>query len=145
MTTPRIAARWLVLLLVVSVSASLPAQRDSSSTVSTEGSTQTFDPRFKLIPTKNLWTFLLLDSNNGRVWQVHYALNDSEFSGQLPVTERELAVPPFAHHGRFALQETQNIFNFLLVDQDDGRVWQLQWSTDDKKRGIVRVLGNALP
>ncbi len=139
------APRWLALLLVVLVSASLPAQQDSSSTLSTEGSTQIFDPRFKLIPTKNLWTFLLLDPNNGRVWQVHYALKDSEFSGQLPVNESELAVPPFAHHGRFELRETQNIFNFLLVDLEDGRVWQLQWSNDDEKRGIVRILANAFP
>lgn len=122
-----------------------PPNKDSSSTLSTEGSTQIFDPRFKLIPTKNLWTFLLLDSNNGRVWQVHYALKDSEFSGQLPVNESELAVPPFAHHGRFELRETQNIFNFLLVDLEDGRVWQLQWSNDDEKRGIVRILANAFP
>ncbi len=88
---------------------------------------------------------MLLDSNNGRVWQVHYALKDSEFSGQLPVNESELAVPPFAHHGRFELRETQNIFNFLLVDLEDGRVWQLQWSNDDEKRGIVRILANAFP
>jgi hypothetical protein len=132
-------------LLVALLSARLPAQQGSPSTVATEGPTQRFDSRFKLFPTKNLWTFLLLDSNNGRVWQVHYSLTDTTFAGRLPLNESELAPPASAHLGRFALRETQNTFTFLLLDQDDGRVWQLQWSNDDEKRGIVRVLATALP
>ena len=132
-------------LLGVLLSANLPAQGGSPSTVATEGPTQRFDSRFKLFPTQNLWTLLLLDSNNGRVWQVHYSLNDSVFAGQLPLNERELAPTASAHPGRFALRETQNIFTFLLLDQDDGRIWQLQWSKEKEKRGIVRVLAMASP
>src|SRR3990172_8525510 len=98
------------------------------------------DVRFTLTPTQNIWTFLLLDSNNGRVWQVHYTLSDSTFAGRLAVNEDALTPATSAHVGRFTLQETQNIFNFLLLDQDDGRVWQIQWSNDESKRGIVRAL-----
>jgi hypothetical protein len=132
-------------LLVALLSASVPAQRGAPSTVATEDSTQRVDARFKLFPTQNLWTFLLLDSNNGRVWQVHYSLTDSGFAGRLALNESELAPPASAHPGRFALRETRNMFSFLLLDQDDGRVWQLQWSNDDEKRGIVRVLATAAP
>ena len=96
--------------------------------------------RFSLTPTQNIWTFLLLDSNNGRVWQVHYAIRDSAFTGRLAVNDNELAPPATARVGRFTLRETQNMFNFLLLDQDDGRVWQLQWSTDEAKRGLLRQL-----
>jgi hypothetical protein len=132
-------------LLVALLPASLPAQRGSPSTVATEAPTQRIDSRFKLSPTQNLWTFLLLDSTNGRVWQVHYSLTDSVFAGRLALNESELTPPASAHVGRFALRETQNIFTFLLLDQDDGRVWQLQWSNDATKRGIVRVLSTAAP
>ena len=103
------------------------------------------DVRFTLTPTQNIWTFLLLDSYNGRVWQVQYALSDSTFSGRLAINEDALTPPTSAHVGRFTIQETHNIFNFLLLDQDDGRVWQIQWSNDDKARGIVRTLTPAIP
>jgi hypothetical protein len=103
------------------------------------------DVRFTLTPTQNIWTFLLLDSNNGRVWQVQYALSDSAFTGRLSINEDALAPGTSAHVGRFTLQETHNIFNFLLLDQDDGRVWQIQWSPDKSQRGIVRVLSGTVP
>jgi hypothetical protein len=103
------------------------------------------DVRFTLTPTQNIWTFLLLDSNNGRVWQIHYSIADSAFAGRLPINEDVLTPPASAHIGRFALQDTQNTFNFLLLDQDDGRVWQIQWSYDKSKRGIVRALSPAVP
>jgi hypothetical protein len=103
------------------------------------------DVRFTLTPTQNIWTFLLLDSNNGRVWQVQYSMSDSSFAGRLSVNENALTPPASAHVGRFTLQETKNIFNFLLLDQDDGRVWQIQWSNDEANRGIVRVLSESVP
>lgn len=31
---------------------------------------------FKLFPTENLWTFLKLDTRNGRIWQVQYSINE---------------------------------------------------------------------
>jgi hypothetical protein len=127
-------------LLVAVLSASLPAQQGSPSAASSEDPKDRFDSRFALYPTQNLWVFLLLDSNNGRVWQVHYSVTDSGFAGNLALNDNELTPATSAHPGRFALRETKNIFTFLLIDQDDGRVWQLQWSADEAKRGIVRVL-----
>ena len=101
--------------------------------------------RFTLTPTRNFWTFLLLDSNTGRVWQVQYSLSDSTFSGRVAINEKPLATSTSAHVGRFSLQETQNFFTFLLLDQDDGRVWQIQWSTEDGQRGIAGLLSQAVP
>jgi hypothetical protein len=96
--------------------------------------------RYTLTPTQNIWTSLLLDSSTGRIWQVHFALNDSSFAGRLAINEEALVQPAEAHVGRFALQETQNIFTFLLLDQDDGRIWHVQWSNGADKRGILRQL-----
>jgi hypothetical protein len=94
------------------------------------------DGRFALTPTQNIWTFLLLDSSNGRLWQIQYALSDSAFRGRLPINNDPLVPPASAHAGRFIVQETQNVYNFLLLDQDDGRLWQVQWSHDEDQRGI---------
>lgn len=102
------------------------------------------DARFALTPTQNIWTFLLLDSSNGRLWQLQYALSDSAFRGRRPINNNPLVAPASAHVGRFIVQETQNIYNFLLLDRDDGRVWQVQWSNDEDQRGIW-VLSPAAP
>jgi len=101
--------------------------------------------RYTLSPTQNIWTSLLLDSSTGRIWQVHFALKDSAFAGRLAINEEALVPPAAAHVGRFVLQETQNIFTFLLLDQDDGRVWHVQWSNDADKRGIIRQLSKPIP
>lgn len=96
--------------------------------------------RFTLTPTQNIWTSLLLDTSTGRIWQVVFAVSDSVFAGRLALNEEAFAPPTTARVGRFTLHETQNIFTFLLLDQDDGRVWQVQWSTDAEKRGVMRQL-----
>ncbi len=112
-----------------------------------QGNAQTLRPdaSFVLTPTQNIWVFLLLDTSNGRVWQLHFSLSDSSFSGRLPLNETPLARGTSARVGRFALQGTQNIFTFLLLDQIDGRVWQLQWSNDQDKRGIVGQISEVVP
>jgi hypothetical protein len=42
-------------------------------------------------------------------------------------------------NGRFFLYPTTNIYNFILLDQIDGRVWQVQWSTEAKERMVMRI------
>ncbi len=40
---------------------------------------------------------------------------------------------------RFALYPTQNIYTFILLDQVDGRTWQVQWSIDTYSRGVIPI------
>ena len=40
---------------------------------------------------------------------------------------------------RFTLYPTQNIYTFILLDQFDGRAWQVQWSIDPENRGITPI------
>jgi hypothetical protein len=68
----------------------------------------------------------------------------AQFTGRLALNEEAFAPPAAARVGRFTLQETQNIFTFLLLDQDDGRVWQVQWSNDADKRGVMRQLSEPI-
>lgn len=92
---------------------------------------------YKLYPTTNMWTFIKLDTRNGRLWQVQFDVSgNNRFevsinSTDLTYIERKVS--------RFELYPTQNMYNFLLLDKLTGNIWQAQWSTKSENRGIVRV------
>jgi len=96
---------------------------------------------FRLFQTRNIWTLLKLDTRTGFVWQVQWGDNAVTLPINLEVLvpKGTAAKPAVMKEGRFTLCTTRNIYNFLLLDQTDGRVWDVQWSTDDKKRGISPV------
>ena len=95
---------------------------------------------YRLFETTNIWTFVLLNTSDGRVWQIQYSLDDSPALRLLINGDSLLPEGVAARNGRFTLHSTKNIYNFLLLDSEDGRIWQLQWSTDSEKRGIVRSI-----
>jgi len=93
---------------------------------------------YRLFPTQNMWNFIKLNTRNGQMWQVQFDLTgDSRFVTNLSlvpqVTEQKEA------NDRFTLYPTQNMYTFILLDQLDGRTWQVQWSTDLKNRGIIPI------
>lgn len=103
--------------------------------------TEVFIPRFKLFPTTNMWIFLKLDTSNGKVWMVQYSMEDKNRL-EAPINYQPLASGTDAIPGRFNLYPTQNMWTFILLDEVDGRTWQVQWSLDGKE-GIVPI--NVLP
>ena len=106
------------------------------------GPTSEFDVAYpyRLFETPNPWTFILLDTATGRAWQVQYAVGDGS-AGRWVINESSLLPEGVApKNGRFTLYSTQNPYNFLLLDREDSRVWQLQWSLESKNRGIVRSI-----
>lgn len=94
---------------------------------------------YQLIPTKNYWTFIKLDTRNGRMWQVHFSIKEENARGILELSTIPLVNQENEKVGRFALYPTENIYNFLLVDQIDGKVYQVQWSMDVKNRGVIPI------
>jgi len=94
---------------------------------------------YQLFPTQNIWTFIKLDTRNGKMWQVHFSVSD-ENKGELVLNSLPLVSEENETKGRFTLYPTENMYNFLLLDQINGTVVQVQWSLDAKKRGIVEVL-----
>lgn len=93
------------------------------------------DVVYELFPTQNIWTFLKLNTRDGRIAIVQFDVNKSNRM------EYDLNTTPFveeenAQNGRFTLYPTSNIYNFILLDQIDGRVWQVQWS-DKKEQRLV--------
>ena len=93
---------------------------------------------YQLFPTQNIWTFIKLDTRNGKMWQVQFSFDDNK--GELVLNSLPLVSEGNETKGRFTLYPTENMYNFLLLDQIDGTVVQVQWSSDAKKRGIVSVI-----
>jgi len=86
-----------------------------------------------------MWNQLLLDTRDGRVWQIAYSVDPNGARGKFPVNSTPLVRPP-GQLGRFTLYPTDNIWNFLLLDTEDGRIWQCQFSLKDEHRGIMPIL-----
>ena len=101
-------------------------------------------PLYKLYPTENMWTFLELETFSGRIWQVQYSMESNKrFKTVLNSTDYVYLYDDDeseAFAGRFELHKTLNTYNFLLLDTYTGRVWQIQWSLDSNKRGVVEQI-----
>ncbi|MFR9514744.1 MAG: hypothetical protein SNH64_05325 [Rikenellaceae bacterium] len=92
--------------------------------------------RYKLFPTHNTWTFIRLDTRTGKMWQVQYSVEDNQ-GIWIMNSSNLISYYDEPINGRFTLYQTQNIYNFVLLDQINGNMWQVQWSTKDANRGII--------
>ena len=92
---------------------------------------------YRLFATNNTYNFIKLNTRSGQMWQVQWSLKDNQFetilSDILLVTKDE------EKNGRFFLYPTTNTYNFILLDQIDGRAWQVQWNFDAEKRMVARI------
>ncbi len=92
---------------------------------------------YKLYPTKNMWTFLKLNTADGRIWQVQYDIDgNNRFETYLNF---DLVFGSDVINGRFELYPTQNMYNFILLDKINGRMWQVQWSIEEKERLVLPI------
>ena len=94
--------------------------------------TEVLVPGYKLFPTTNMWIFLKLDTSKGLVSMVQYSIEDKNRL-EIPINYIPFASGSDAIPGRFNLYATQNMWTFILLDEVDGRTWQVQWSTDGKE------------
>jgi len=100
---------------------------------------------YRLFPTQNMWTFIKLNTRNGQTWQVQWSIEaHSRFITPLSLIPR--VSEEEERNGRFFLYPTQNRFNFILLDQIDGRIWQVQWSIETENRLVspIRVSETSL-
>jgi len=95
---------------------------------------------YQLFPTQNYWTFIKLNTRNGKMWQVHFSVQDDSKTGELVLNSLPLVIEEKEVNGRFTLYPTENMYNFLLLDQIDGTVVQVQWSMNAQQRGIVTFI-----
>lgn len=92
---------------------------------------------YRLFSTKNVYTFIKLNTRNGQMWQVEWGLNYDRFETTLSDISR--VDKDAEKNGRFFLYPTINMYNFILLDQIDGRTWQVQWSPEPNKRIVVPI------
>jgi hypothetical protein len=93
--------------------------------------TQRTDASFRLFRTLNIFNFLKLDTRTGQLWQVQWS-SQAEQRLINPINLKPLADDN--KPGRFTLYPSSNIFTFLLLDQEDGRQWQIQWGLKPGER-----------
>lgn len=93
---------------------------------------------YRLYPTQNMWNFIKLNTRTGQMWQVQF---DAEGSARfetnlnyLPLVENEKQID-----NRFKLYPTQNTWNFILLDQIDGKTWQVQWAMEAENRVVIPI------
>jgi len=128
-----------ILISVIIVLTALPsfAQTESSQTSNTTQQS-IIAVSYRLFSTQNIWTFIRLNTRNGRMKQVQFGMEDDRRlianlnSEALVTSDKEV-------NDRFTLYPTQNIYTFILLDQFDGRAWQVQWSIDPENRGITPI------
>jgi hypothetical protein len=92
---------------------------------------------FRLFATNNMYNFIKLNTRNGQMWQVQWSLKENQFETELSIIS--LVPPSEEKNGRFFLYPTTNTFNFILLDQIDGRAWQVQWNFELEKRIVTRI------
>ena len=133
--------RKIIILLFVFICCLISCSNQPIATDKTEkpnSSAPLCNATYQLFPTQNMWTFIKLNTRDGRMWQVQYDVKGSERF------EVNLNTAPFAtkeeeRDGRFTLYPTQNMWTFILLDQIDGRMWQVPWPMEEDSRFVIQI------
>lgn len=113
----------LIIVLILSV-LPLQGQTPLNSINTTEKiEKQAEAPIYRLFPTENYWTFIKLDTRNGKMWQVHFSITEDGYEGELVLNADSLVLMTEEVNGRFTLYSTKNAYNFILLDQMNGKTY----------------------
>lgn len=126
----------IIFLLFVLVAMAVKAQTSNDNKIYFSPDTNV---TYRLFKTQNMHIFIKLNTCNGTMKLVQFSTSSARDMMQADLSDIELARGEEAKNGRFYLYPTDNFYTFLLLDQIDGRVWQVQWSTDPDNRGILRI------
>ena len=91
---------------------------------------------YRLFSTKNMYTFIKLNTRNGKMWQVQWSTNGNEYRFENKLSDISRVNKDEEKNGRFFLYPTTNTYNFILLDQIDGRAWQVQWGKEEARMVI---------
>ena len=94
--------------------------------------------RYKLYKTENLYNMLRLDTKTGRIEQVQWSLDDNK-EGTFTINNEDLNLGYGFGSCTFELYPTNNMYQFILLDKTNGRMWHVQWGIGDAKRWIRRI------
>ncbi|MEE6186795.1 hypothetical protein PIECOFPK_01616 [Mycovorax composti] len=91
---------------------------------------------YRLFATQNMYTFIKLNTRNGQMWQVQWSTKGSQYRFETTLSDISRVSKDEEKNGRFFLYPTKNIYNFILLDQIDGRMWQVQWGEEEERMVI---------
>lgn len=95
---------------------------------------------YQLFPTENRWIFIKLNTQTGQMWMVQYSTSSASDALTCSLNSVSLLESSDENvNGRFTLYPTQNHYNFILLDQINGRTWQVQWNTDVYNIGLWEI------
>lgn len=93
---------------------------------------------YRLFSTKNTYNFIKLNTRTGQMWQVQWG-TENKYRFETILSDISRVDKDGEKNGRFFLYPTINSYNFILLDQIDGRAWQVQWSVEEKDRAVIRI------
>ena len=94
--------------------------------------------RYKLYETTNMYNFLKLDTKTGQIEIVQWSLDQGkEFIYGL--SNEDLSLGKSCANDVFELYPTTNIYQFILLNKEDGRTWHVQWGFDEGNRWIRQI------
>ena len=93
--------------------------------------------KYKMYQTDNIYNLLQLDTETGRIEQVQWSLNSSE-EGSVYINEEDLSLYHYGP-GSFELYPTKNMYQFILLDNVNGRKWHVQWGMKSSERWIKKI------
>lgn len=128
----------LLILILFTINLGAQSQLKKESPVSnTENKQEYTYSAYQLFPTQNMYTFIELDTRNGKMWQIQWHTESkSRFSNVL--SDISLVNKDEEKNGRFFLYPTTNLYNFILLDKVDGRTWQVQWGKEED-RAVIKI------
>ena len=88
---------------------------------------------YRLFSTRNMYTFIKLDTRNGKMWQVQWSNKGKEYRSESTLSDISQVNKDEEKNGRFFLYSTTNTYNLILLDQIDGRTWQVQWGNKESR------------
>jgi len=90
---------------------------------------------YRLFATRNMYTFIKLNTRNGQMRQLQWG-TESQYRLETTLSDISRVYKDEEKNGRFFLYPTTNIYSFILLDQIDGRAWQVQWGKEGERMVI---------
>ena len=127
----------IIFLLVLTLSTMTAFSQTASKSTSNE--TVGLVPAYQLYKTQNMWIYIKLNTQDGTMKLVQFSVDNIENIGEFNLNQTNLASGKEKKNGRFTLTPTDNMWTFLLLDQIDGDVWQVQWAFDADERFVRKI------
>lgn len=106
---------------------------------STSNETVGLVPTYQLYKTQNMWIFIKLNTQDGTMKLVQFSIDNIDNIGEFNLNQTNLAPGKEKKNGRFTLTPTDNMWTFILLDQIDGDVWQVQWDFEPDNRFVRKI------